>query len=1008
MLKKGIAFDVQASYSPDGTKILYTSDRNGCDNIWVKDLASGDETQVTFEPFHWVSNAKWIDNNSIVAVKWYTSTRSIGAGEIWTYPVPKANSTSNPGQRISGRTGPQYQVGPEEPIAFGKDIYYSKNIRDGFAYNYGKNPYAGIYAIYKIDDGGSVSRVTGGAGGASRPILSRDGTKLAFIKRLYLKTVLVIRDLETGNEAILYDDLDFDQQESSAPAGTYPSFSFTPDNKFIVIWAKGKILKIDVVDGSSEVVPFKVKTNLKLSETVRFEQEVSDKANPHSFKTKVALTPVASDDNKIVVFSSVGQTYIKKGDEAPVALESEDETFGFSTSISPDGKYLVHSLWDDIELSTIQIVSTNDPSKKVNVPLEKGRYSHPSFSNDGSSLVYTRLPGDIHSGSLYSKNPGIYVIPVTIKDDKFTFGESKLVTPNGDKAIFSSDNKSILVQGGGYPLTVTEYSIETNNFGKSLGDLASGLYCTEISISPDKSKVAFVEFRHLYLQNFKHHENEAMNISARADVSSRSGATQILHLEGGYHLKWSSDSKSIRWGWASKIYSADATKINGCKDMNCVSSTINTIDLSVEVPSGVVKAHYYLYGATIVTMSDSLDIIEDGVVIVKDDRIEAVGKREEIDKPDGVIEIDLEGGFILPGFLDIHAHWDGSWDADYKVKASWEFFANLAYGVTTVHNPSADTVSIFTDAELVRSGKKLGPRIFSTGEILYGAGGTHHCEISTVEDAKQYLKALKEIGAWSVKTYNQPCRQARQKLLEAAKEMKMNIVPEGGMAYYWNLNQIIDGHTTIEHSIPMAPLYEDVITLFAKSGTAWTPTFIVSYGGVMGEEYWFQNEKVWLDERANRFIPENILLPRTIRRLAIEDDDYHHFNISVAVKKVSDAGGLVNTGAHGQMQGIGFHWEMRMFEQGGMSVMDVIRAATSNPAKSHGIFHEVGSIEEGKLADLLVYSGKEDVLNNVSSLREVKWVIKDGIVVDARTMEQLYPTPKPSPNMPMVNTPRFT
>lgn len=1005
VFRRGVSFDIQPSYSPDGSKILFSSDQDGCDNIWVKHK-SGEEQQVTFEPFHWVSNPKWVDNDNVVAVKWYTSTRSIGAGEVWKFQVPEKQATSNPGSRLVGRAAPQYQVGPEEPVSHGEYIYYSKNIRDGASYNYGKNPYAGIYNIFRLSPDGKTTRITGGAGGASKPVLSKDGQKLAFIKRHYLKTVLVIRDLEIGNEVILYDDLDFDQQESSAPAGTYPSFAFTPDDKNIVIWAKGKILRIDVSTGIATEVPFTVKSTLELAETVRFKQEVSNKEEPFKFTTKVALTPSSSNDNSVIAYSSVGRTYVKRGNEPAKALEISENSLAFSTSVSPDGHYVIHSLWNDHNLSTIQVTSLDNNNKVYSIPLEKGRYSFPSFSPDGSKIVYTRLPGDGQSGVLYSRNPGIYIISVTKRANGLEFGEPTLVTSDGDKAIFTSNGESLLVQDGGYPLTVSEYSIKKADFGKSLGVLASGLYCTDISVSPDKSKVAFIEFRHLYLQNLKYTENEAMNISARADLSTKSSSTQILHLEGGYHLTWSSDSQFIRWGWGPTFYTADASKMSGCKDMNCVSETLTKTDLSVVSPTGVAEAYYYLHNATILTMNKDLEVIEDGVIIVKNDRIEAVGKSGEIEKPKNAIEIDIEGGFILPGFLDVHAHWDGSWDADYKVKASWEFFANLAYGVTTVHNPSADTVSIFTDAELVRAGRKIGPRIFSTGEILYGAGGTHHCEISTVEDAKQYLTALKAVGAWSAKTYNQPCRQARQKLIQAARELKMNLVPEGGMSYYWNLNQIVDGHTTIEHSIPMAPLYKDVITLFAKSGTAWTPTFIVNYGGVMGEEYWYQNEKVWLDERANRFIPESVLLPRTIRRLAIEDEDYHHFNTSVAVKQVSDAGGLVNTGAHGQMQGIGFHWEMRMFEQGGMSVMDVIKAATVNPAKTHGIFHDVGSLEVGKLADLLIYDAKEDVINSVSSLREVKQIVMDGKILDARTMDQLYPVKQDAPELPVLNMPR--
>jgi hypothetical protein len=191
---------------------------------------------------------------------------------------------------------------------------------------------------------------------------------------------------------------------------------------------------------------------------------------------------------------------------------------------------------------------------------------------------------------------------------------------------------------------------------------------------------------------------------------------------------------------------------------------------------------------------------------------------------------------------------------------------------------------------LVRSGKKIGPRIFSTGSIIYGAGGNIHCDIASVEDAKGFISQLQSYGAWSIKSYNQPCRSSRQKILQAARELGVNVVPEGGMSMYWNLNQIIDGHTTIEHALPIAPLYKDVIQLFASSGTAWTPTLIVNYGGIFGERYWYQHTNVWEDERLMRFAPDNVVQPVTVRRVQAEDIDYHHFKTAAMVKKVYEAG----------------------------------------------------------------------------------------------------------------------
>lgn len=366
--------------------------------------------------------------------------------------------------------------------------------------------------------------------------------------------------------------------------------------------------------------------------------------------------------------------------------------------------------------------------------------------------------------------------------------------------------------------------------------------------------------------------------------------------------------------------------------------------------------------------------------------------------------MEMAGAIVLPGFIDVHSHWAGG--SSYFVKQSWEFLVNLAFGVTTLHNPSADTASIFTDAELIKSGKKIGPRIFSTGTIIYGAGGPLHCEIGSIEDARTAVKRLKAYGAFSVKSYNQPCRAARQEILQAARELGMDVVPEGGMAFYNNLNQIMDGHTTIEHSLPMAPLYNDVITLFAKSGTAWTPTLIVNYGGLWGEEYWYDVTNVWEDPRLMKFVPNAPVMARSLRRQKAQPPwDYHHFATSKSVAAVFNAGGLVQTGAHGQQQGIGFHWEMLMMEQGGLNPYQVLYTATMAGAKALGLDGDLGSLEAGKMADLIFFDPSNNPLENINFSRDVEYVMLDGRLYNAQTMDQILPFPQTLPQGPVLNTP---
>ncbi len=146
----------------------------------------------------------------------------------------------------------------------------------------------------------------------------------------------------------------------------------------------------------------------------------------------------------------------------------------------------------------------------------------------------------------------------------------------------------------------------------------------------------------------------------------------------------------------------------------------------------------------------------------------------------------MSGKTILPGFID--AHWHGPHASDQIVPdQDWVYYNSLAYGVTTVHDPSADTHEVFASSELQKAGKILGPRIFSTGTILYGAETPFMAEIGSLDDALANLRRLKASGAWSVKSYNQPRREQRQMVIEAARQLGIEVVPEGGSLFMHNM-----------------------------------------------------------------------------------------------------------------------------------------------------------------------------------------------------------------------------
>lgn len=251
-----------------------------------------------------------------------------------------------------------------------------------------------------------------------------------------------------------------------------------------------------------------------------------------------------------------------------------------------------------------------------------------------------------------------------------------------------------------------------------------------------------------------------------------------------------------------------------------------------------------------------------------------------------------------------------------------------------MHDPSVNSEMAFSNAEMLKAGRMVGPRLFSTGTILYGADGDFKAPVNSLDDARIALRRTKAWGAFSVKSYNQPRRDQRQQIIAAARELDMLVVPEGGSFFYHNVNQMVDGHTGVEHNLPVAPLYQDVINLWKNTKTHNTPTLIVNYGGLNGEYYWYQNTDVWKKERLLRFTPRHIVDSRSRHVTKAPEEEYEngHILVSRSCKKLQDAGVNINLGAHGQLNGLGAHWELWMLAQGGMSNMQALRCATINGA----------------------------------------------------------------------------
>ena len=965
VLRQGLAMEEQPRFSPDGTKILFTSDAGGGDNIWMMDRDGSHATQITKESFRLLNNGVWTpDGKYIIARKHFTSGRSLGAGELWMY-----HTSGGGGLQLTPRKNDQQDLNEPSVSPDGRYVYYSEDMYPGGFFQYNKDPNNQIFVIKRFDrEKGTSETVTGGPGGAARPQIAHSGKLLAFVKRVRTKTVLYLRDIETGDEWPIYDKLSKDQQEAWTIFGIYTGFAWTPDDKQIIIWSGGKIMKVDVnaVNSATEI-PFTCNVKQRITDAVRFKQDI----NPDEFNVNVIRHAVTSPDGKWLVFSAVGHIYKKALPDGTPGRITENKTHEFEPAFSPDGKTLVYVTWNDSSTGSICKVNLDGNAKPVAITAKRGLYRTPSFSPDGRWIVFTEEGSNDITGNSYTVKPGIYTLPAA-------GGKEEFVTDKGGAPKYSKDGGRIYYQGGNsFASCKTDGSDEQPVFKSKYG--------SQFTVSPDGNWVAFVDLHEVYVAAFPHTGKEIDLGSETSDFPLKK-----VSLDAGINLQWSSDNKQLHYTLGDQYYTINLDErfeFIANKPDSLFKLPEHGISVGLKLKTDKPKGSIAFTNARIITMTGD-EVIENGTVVTEGNLLKAVGKTADVRIPAGAKVIDCNGKTITPGFVDAHAHvnhFRGGLTPD----KHWPYYANLAYGVTTTHDPSANSEFVFAQSELVKAGEMVGPRVFSTGTILYGADGDFKAVINSYEDAKSALRRTRAYGAFSVKSYNQPRREQRQMIIEAARELHMEVVPEGGSFFYHNMSMILDGHTTIEHNIPVAPLYDDVIQLWKNSQTANTPTLIVSYGALSGENYWYQHTNVWEKERLLRFTPRAVIDTRSRHRTMAPEEEYEngHILVSKSLKKLSDAGVTINMGAHGQLQGLGAHWEIWMLAQGGMTPLEALRCATINSATSLGLDNWVGSLKPGKMADLLVMD--KNPLDDIHNTESIHYTMVNGRLYDSETMNEV-------------------
>ncbi len=982
----GLPFDSQPAYSPDGARIAFVSDRSGNENLWTAKQDGSDPVQIS----------KLDDNSVFISPAWAADGHSIfisrfkpdlNAFEIWRYPLdgsPAAQVTHAKSSADTPKAGRSNALGAVASPD-GRFLYFEEKTGPGFA----DDLTFPLWHIARLNlHTGEQETIVTAQGSAFRPVLSPDGKTLVYATRFEGKTGLRLRDLNNGHDRWLLYPVQHDNQEGLSSRDLLPRYAFTPNGDSLLLNYGGKIHRLNMTTGRVETVPFLVHVALDAGPSLRHPLPM-ETGPVHA---RLIQDPRQSPDGSRLTFSAFAHIYVVDIAKKTVHRLTRSDTPEFEPSWSPDGRSIVYITWT-ARGGYIWRTASDGSSSPVRLTADSAYYTHPVFTPDGKSIVvlessnYERMHNFLEFGPREAN-----VIRLSAAGGNTTVIASGVLsgTPQftQQKNIFyiycQHGLYSVALDGSGRKRVL---QVNGPGFYFQEGTVAAD----DVKISPDGKWVLAQIVQQIYLVPVS-----AGNNSVPIDLNHPSGKVTKLTTVGADFFDWADGGKTITWALGSTFYRRPLSSIRVGQPVVYGGPVngkdgVQVVPVKIEVPRDVPHGVLVLRGATAITMRGD-EVIPDADVVVTENHITGVGASGTVTIPAGATIRNVTGKYLVPGFVDSHMHF-GEVRRGVLDLHDWGFLATLAYGVTTALDPSPLSIDMLAYQDMIADGQMTGTRVYSTGPAIFSYNNFTSPQAVT-DVLSRYPKAYR---TYNLKQYRTGNRRVREWVVESARQLGLLPTCEGALDMKMDMTQIQDGFPGNEHAMTAVPLYDDIIQLFVRTGVSYTPTLQINAGGLPVEQFFFTTESPHSDAKLNHFTPHYFVDHKTERLGWALPSEYIFSEVARSAAEIQRAGGLVGVGSHGELPGLGYHWEMQAYAAGGMTPHEILRAATMGSSKTIGRDREIGSLEPGKLADIVILN--RNPLLNIKNTLSIDQVMKNGRLYDGNTLDEVWPRERRLPEL---------